>query len=172
LWDEGFHQLLIWRWDIRITLDIVGHWLDLLNIDGWIPREQILGAEALSKVPEEFVVQYPSNGNPPTLFLVIRGKNLLFFYLYLLFRLSLLSLFHVCLCVIKISLFYYQSLTSIYYRRGNQQYRYQLPSVCCTDISVPTTIRCLELCSQDHKSAFGFLLILWIENVTYPCKYR
>nr|VDD63503.1 unnamed protein product [Brassica oleracea] len=72
LWDEGFHQLLIWRWDFRITLDIVGHWLDLLNIDGWIPREQILGAEALSKVPEEFVVQYPSNGNPPTLFLVIR----------------------------------------------------------------------------------------------------
>ncbi|KAF8099172.1 hypothetical protein N665_0248s0002 [Sinapis alba] len=72
LWDEGFHQLLIWRWDFRMTLDIVGHWLDLLNIDGWIPREQILGAEALSKVPEEFVVQYPSNGNPPTLFLVIR----------------------------------------------------------------------------------------------------
>ncbi|KAL0700934.1 hypothetical protein Bca4012_057056 [Brassica carinata] len=72
LWDEGFHQLLIWRWDFRIALDIVGHWLDLLNIDGWIPREQILGAEALSKVPEEFVVQYPSNGNPPTLFLVIR----------------------------------------------------------------------------------------------------
>lgn len=30
-----------------MTLDIVGHWLDLLNIDGWIPREQILGAEAL-----------------------------------------------------------------------------------------------------------------------------
>lgn len=35
------------RWDFRITLDIVGRWLDLLNIDGWIPREQILGAEAL-----------------------------------------------------------------------------------------------------------------------------
>lgn len=72
LWDEGFHQLLIWRWDIHICLDIIGHWLDLMNIDGWIPREQILGSEALSKVPEEFVVQYPSNGNPPTLFLVIR----------------------------------------------------------------------------------------------------
>ncbi|KAF5746454.1 mannosyl-oligosaccharide glucosidase GCS1 [Tripterygium wilfordii] len=71
LWDEGFHQLLIWRWDIRICLDIVGHWLDLMNIDGWIPREQILGAEALSKVPEEFVVQHPTNGNPPTLFLVL-----------------------------------------------------------------------------------------------------
>ncbi|WCJ38747.1 Mannosyl-oligosaccharide glucosidase GCS1 [Euphorbia peplus] len=72
LWDEGFHQLLIWRWDIRICLDILGHWLDLMNVDGWIPREQILGSEALSKVPEEFVVQYPTNGNPPTLFLVIR----------------------------------------------------------------------------------------------------
>ncbi|CAD6235305.1 unnamed protein product [Miscanthus lutarioriparius] len=55
-----------------ISMDIIGHWLDLLNSDGWIPREQILGAEALSKVPEEFVLQYPSNGNPPTLFLAIR----------------------------------------------------------------------------------------------------
>lgn len=71
LWDEGFHQLLIWRWDVRICLDIIGHWLDLMNIDGWIPREQILGAEALSKVPEEFVLQHPTNGNPPTLFLVL-----------------------------------------------------------------------------------------------------
>ncbi|CAL0329724.1 unnamed protein product [Lupinus luteus] len=71
LWDEGFHQLLIWRWDIHISLDIIGHWLDLMNIDGWIPREQILGAEALSRVPAEFVPQHPTNGNPPTLFLVL-----------------------------------------------------------------------------------------------------
>ncbi|KAG9447903.1 hypothetical protein H6P81_014031 [Aristolochia fimbriata] len=72
LWDEGFHQLLIWRWDKDICLDIIGHWLDLMNIEGWIPREQILGAEALSKVPEEFVLQHPTNANPPTLFLVLR----------------------------------------------------------------------------------------------------
>ncbi|KAJ7961629.1 mannosyl-oligosaccharide glucosidase GCS1-like [Quillaja saponaria] len=71
LWDEGFHQLLIWRWDIHICLDIIGHWLDLMNVDGWIPREQILGAEAL-RVPEEFVPQHSTNGNPPTLFLVLR----------------------------------------------------------------------------------------------------
>ncbi|XP_075658252.1 mannosyl-oligosaccharide glucosidase GCS1-like isoform X2 [Castanea sativa] len=72
LWDEGFHQLLIWRWDVHISLDIIGHWLDLMNIDGWIPREQILGAEARSKVPEEFIPQHPTNGNPPTLFLALR----------------------------------------------------------------------------------------------------
>ncbi|KAL3649881.1 ADP-ribosylation factor GTPase-activating protein gcs1 [Castilleja foliolosa] len=72
LWDEGFHQLLIWRWDVKISLDIIGHWLDLINADGWIPREQILGAEALSKVPSEFVLQHPTNGNPPTLFLVLK----------------------------------------------------------------------------------------------------
>ncbi|MCI08426.1 mannosyl-oligosaccharide glucosidase GCS1-like, partial [Trifolium medium] len=73
LWDEGFHQLLIWRWDIRISLDIIGHWLDLMNIDGWIPREQILGTEALSRVPDEFVPQHPTNGNPPTMFLALSG---------------------------------------------------------------------------------------------------
>ncbi|XP_050276247.1 mannosyl-oligosaccharide glucosidase GCS1-like [Quercus robur] len=72
LWDEGFHQLLIWHWDVHISLDIIGHWLDLMNIDGWIPREQILGAEARSKVPEEFIPQHPTNGNPPTLFLALR----------------------------------------------------------------------------------------------------
>nr|POE51408.1 isoform 2 of mannosyl-oligosaccharide glucosidase gcs1 [Quercus suber] len=72
LWDEGFHQLLIWRWDVHISLDIIGHWLDLMNIDGWIPREQILGAEARSKVPEEFIPQHPTNGNPPTLILALR----------------------------------------------------------------------------------------------------
>ncbi|XP_056842640.1 alpha-glucosidase 2 isoform X2 [Raphanus sativus] len=71
LWDEGFHQLLVWRWDFRITLEIVGNWLDLMNIDGWIPREQVLGDEALSKMPKGYVVQIPSNGNPPTLLLVI-----------------------------------------------------------------------------------------------------
>ncbi|CAJ2677592.1 unnamed protein product [Trifolium pratense] len=73
LWDEGFHQLVIWRSDVHISLDIIGHWLDLMNIDGWIPREQILGAEALSRIPQEYVAQHPTNGNPPTLFLALSG---------------------------------------------------------------------------------------------------
>ncbi|KAI5415206.1 hypothetical protein KIW84_040594 [Lathyrus oleraceus] len=49
LWDEGFHQFLIWRWDIHISLDIIGHWLDMMNIDGWIPRRQIREIEASFK---------------------------------------------------------------------------------------------------------------------------
>lgn len=41
-----------------------------MDEDGWIGREQILGQEARSKVPQEFQVQYPHYANPPTLFLV------------------------------------------------------------------------------------------------------
>ncbi|XP_076871767.1 mannosyl-oligosaccharide glucosidase [Brachyhypopomus gauderio] len=71
LWDEGFHQLLLSKWDPRVTREAVAHWLDLINVEGWIPREQILGDEARSKVPPEFVVQRNENANPPTLFLVL-----------------------------------------------------------------------------------------------------
>ena len=71
LWDEGFHNLLISRWDAEISGDILAHWLDLLNTEGWIPREQILGKEARAKVPDEFVVQHNRNANPPTLLLTL-----------------------------------------------------------------------------------------------------
>ncbi|XP_018320020.1 mannosyl-oligosaccharide glucosidase isoform X2 [Agrilus planipennis] len=71
LWDEGFHGLLIATWDLDIELDIICHWFDLMNVEGWIPREQILGVEALAKVPEEFVTQRNTNANPPTFFLTL-----------------------------------------------------------------------------------------------------
>lgn len=35
------------RWDRGISLEIIANWLDLVNMDGWIPRELILGEEAL-----------------------------------------------------------------------------------------------------------------------------
>uniref|UniRef100_T1ISH0 Mannosyl-oligosaccharide glucosidase n=1 Tax=Strigamia maritima TaxID=126957 RepID=T1ISH0_STRMM len=72
LWDEGFHNLLICQFDTTLCKDIIAHWLDLMNVEGWIPREQILGAEARSKVPDEFVVQQNTNANPPTLFLTLQ----------------------------------------------------------------------------------------------------
>ncbi|KAF5275980.1 hypothetical protein FQA39_LY00776 [Lamprigera yunnana] len=71
LWDEGFHGMLIAAWDLDIELDIISHWFDLMNVEGWIPREQILGMEALAKVPEEFVTQRNTNANPPTFFLTL-----------------------------------------------------------------------------------------------------
>ncbi|XP_075049758.1 mannosyl-oligosaccharide glucosidase [Mixophyes fleayi] len=72
LWDEGFHLLLIARWNPTLAWQSLSHWLDLMNADGWIPREQILGPESRSKVPAEFVIQWDENANPPTLFLALR----------------------------------------------------------------------------------------------------
>lgn len=71
LWDEGFHLLPIADWDMDLTLDIMKSWFNLMDDDGWIGREQILGPEARSKVPEEFQTQYPHYANPPTLFFVL-----------------------------------------------------------------------------------------------------
>ena len=71
LWDEGFHLLPIAQWDMDLTLAIVHSWMQLMDEDGWIPREVILGDEARSKVPQEFQVQYPHFANPPTLFLIL-----------------------------------------------------------------------------------------------------
>ncbi|XP_035426916.1 mannosyl-oligosaccharide glucosidase [Cygnus atratus] len=72
LWDEGFHQLLLARWDPELSCEVIAHWFDLMNTEGWIPREQILGEEARAKVPPEFVVQHSETANPPTLFLALQ----------------------------------------------------------------------------------------------------
>ncbi|KAF2084351.1 glycoside hydrolase family 63 protein [Saccharata proteae CBS 121410] len=71
LWDEGFHLLPIVDWDVDLTLEIIKSWFNLMDEDGWIGREQILGPEARSKVPPEFQVQYPHYANPPTLFFIL-----------------------------------------------------------------------------------------------------
>lgn len=73
LWDEGFHLIPVADWDMDLTLEIVRSWFNLMDEDGWIGREQILGQEARSKVPEEFQVQYPHYANPPTLFLIFES---------------------------------------------------------------------------------------------------
>lgn len=44
-----------------------------MDEDGWIAREQILGSEARSKVPQNFQTQLPQIANPPTLFLVFES---------------------------------------------------------------------------------------------------
>jgi mannosyl-oligosaccharide glucosidase len=71
LWDEGFHQLVIGLWDAELSRDMIASWLNLQDESGWIAREQILGEEAESRVPRDFIVQYPDNANPPTLHLAV-----------------------------------------------------------------------------------------------------
>ena len=73
LWDEGFHLLVIMDWDMDVALDIVSSWFNLMNDDGWIAREQILGPEARTKVPLEFQTQHPQHANPPTLFMIVEA---------------------------------------------------------------------------------------------------
>ncbi|XP_071121774.1 mannosyl-oligosaccharide glucosidase-like [Mytilus edulis] len=72
LWNVGFDNLLISLWNNEISEDIICHWLDLQNIEGWIPREQILGEEAKERVPKEFIVQDNEHANPPTIFLTLQ----------------------------------------------------------------------------------------------------
>lgn len=68
-WDEGFHLLPLLKYDSDLALEIIQSWFNLIDDDGWIAREQILGPELRSKVPEQFQVQSPEIVNPPTLML-------------------------------------------------------------------------------------------------------
>lgn len=52
-------------------MQIIASWLDTMNVDGWIPREMILGKEAELRVPVEFIVQRDSIANPPMIFYLI-----------------------------------------------------------------------------------------------------
>ncbi|EIM90479.1 glycoside hydrolase [Stereum hirsutum FP-91666 SS1] len=70
-WDEGFHLLHIGEWDNDLSLEILKDWISLIDEDGWVAREQILGDEARSKVPSEFQTQVPSFANPPTLTMAV-----------------------------------------------------------------------------------------------------
>jgi mannosyl-oligosaccharide glucosidase len=76
LWDEGFHQLLVSSWNPSLSRVVVRHWLSRMDPNGWIPREQILGPEAVSKVPEQFRLQSPEIANPPAMLLTI--ENMLY----------------------------------------------------------------------------------------------
>jgi len=71
LWDEGFHQLLVSRFDVRLSVEILRSWVGLILPNGWLPREQILGEEARRRVPSQFQVQKPYIANPPVLLLAM-----------------------------------------------------------------------------------------------------
>ena len=70
-WDEGFHLLQIMEYDYDLAFQIAVSWFRLIDEDGWVAREVILGPEARSKVPAEFTIQSPQVANPPTLLLAL-----------------------------------------------------------------------------------------------------
>lgn len=70
-WDEGFHLIGMFDYDLDLCLQVISSWFDNMDEDGWIAREQILGPEARSRVPEEFQVQYPDYANPPTMLMML-----------------------------------------------------------------------------------------------------
>lgn len=41
---------MIGAWDNDLSLEILKSWISLIDDDGWVGREQILGEEARSKV--------------------------------------------------------------------------------------------------------------------------
>lgn len=67
LWDEGFHLLIIVKYDPLLTLEILKSWYNTITHSGWIPREQILGIESRSRMDDKFVIQNSNVANPPTL---------------------------------------------------------------------------------------------------------
>lgn len=52
-------------------MEILKSWIGLIDDNGWVAREQILGDEARSKVPAEFLTQVPNYANPPTLTMAV-----------------------------------------------------------------------------------------------------
>ncbi|KAG0705211.1 glycoside hydrolase [Suillus ampliporus] len=70
-WDEGFHLLHIGAWDTELSLEILKDWIKLIDDNGWVAREQILGEEARSRVPAQFQTQVPTFANPPTLTMAV-----------------------------------------------------------------------------------------------------
>ncbi|KAK7746002.1 Processing alpha glucosidase I [Cytospora paraplurivora] len=76
LWDEGFHLLPVMEWDLDLAVSVFRSWLDQMDKNGWIAREQVLGPEARSRMTPQFQTQYPHHANPPTL-LVLALPSLL-----------------------------------------------------------------------------------------------
>ena len=67
LWDEGFHLTILCKWDQFLCSFIIENWLHLMDINGWIAREQIRNIENAQKVDPRFVSQDFFEANPPTL---------------------------------------------------------------------------------------------------------
>ena len=71
LWDEGFHQHLVSLWDMDLTIAILSSWWNQTSLDGWIARQQIVGAEIQWSAKPSSWPQVPGTANPPSHHLVL-----------------------------------------------------------------------------------------------------
>ena len=68
LWDEGFHQTVICSWNSTLCIEMIKGWLDTIQEDGWIPREQARGEELESNFMQKaFLYQSQQEANPPSM---------------------------------------------------------------------------------------------------------
>jgi len=71
LWDEGFHSLIYCKFNAEICIDVLRHWMNTQLDNGWIPREQLRGSEAVSNGHPDYIDQVPDEANPPTLIFMV-----------------------------------------------------------------------------------------------------
>ena len=72
-WDEGFHQLLVSKFNPKLAQEVIESWLTRFDSSGWVAREQVLGLEAIERVPFQFLAQNRTFANPPTLLLAVES---------------------------------------------------------------------------------------------------
>src|SRR5690606_37672405 len=56
-WDEGFHRLLVSKFNPKIAQEVIDSWLTTFDSSGWVGREQVLGLEAIDRVAFQFLAQ-------------------------------------------------------------------------------------------------------------------
>lgn len=66
MWDDGFQQQLVRHWDYEWSLTILRSWYSQTDIDGWIPRQLILGDEVRWSARSSSWPQVPGTANPPS----------------------------------------------------------------------------------------------------------
>jgi len=58
-------SLVCRQWDAKVSLECIGHWLDLVNARGWIPASRSWGRTRAPSCPGSLCRSIPTTGTPP-----------------------------------------------------------------------------------------------------------
>jgi len=74
LWDEGFHQTVICKYNTSLCMRMMQTWLNTIQENGWIPREQARGEELEGNFQQiSFLYQSEEEANPPSMIIPVLG---------------------------------------------------------------------------------------------------